>query len=211
MKDAPVGPVTDAYDLSMLARLRGVVADVSRALDEFDYASALRVAEAFFWSFCDDYVEMVKRRRLADDGSAASAIAASRLALSIQLRLFAPFLPFVTEEVWSTWQVGSVHRAPWPTVDEVDARASGSADGRLYTLTTGILAAVRAARSLKKIPFSTPVALTALHLTPEHRAQWSQVRTDVLACCNVTVADDTVVRDADGTELSADVEPVVGG
>ncbi len=211
MKDAPVGPVTDAYDLSMLARLRGVVADVSRALDEFDYASALRVAEAFFWSFCDDYVEMVKRRRLADDGSAASAIAASRLALSIQLRLFAPFLPFVTEEVWSTWQVGSVHRAPWPTVDEVDARASGSADGRLYTLTAGILAAVRAARSLKKIPFSTPVALTALHLTPEHRAQWSQVRTDVLACCNVTVADDTVVRDADGTELSADVEPVVGG
>ncbi len=211
MKDAPVGPVTDAYDLSMLARLRGVVADVSRALDEFDYASALRVAEAFFWSFCDDYVEMVKRRRLADDGSAASAIAASRLALSIQLRLFAPFLPFVTEEVWSSWQVGSVHRAPWPTVDEVDARASGSADGRLYTLTTGILAAVRAARSLKKIPFSTPVALTALHLTPEHRAQWSQVRTDVLACCNVTVADDTVVRDADGTELSADVEPVVGG
>src|SRR5690606_13603587 len=100
MKDAPVGPVPNPYDLSMLARLRVVLADVSRALDEYDYASTPRAAEAFFWSFCDDYVEMVKRRRMADDDSAGSAIAASRLALSIQLRLFAPYLPFVTEEVW---------------------------------------------------------------------------------------------------------------
>jgi len=211
MKDAPVGPVTDAYDLSMLARLRGVVTEVSRALDAYDYASALRTTEAFFWSFCDDYVEMVKRRRQADDSSAASAIAASRLALSIQLRLFAPFLPFVTEEVWSTWQTGSIHRAPWPTVDEVDAAASDATDGRLYAATSDMLVAVRSARSSKKIPFSTPVALTALRLTPGHRAQWPLVRADVLACCNATAADDRVISDADGTELSADVEPVVGG
>ena len=208
MKDAPVGPITEAYDLAMLAALRQVVSEVTKSLEGFDYAAALRTAESFFWSFCDDYVEMVKRRRMADDGAAASAIAASRLALSIQLRLFAPFLPFVTEEVWSGWQQGSVHRAAWPTVAEIDAVAAGSPDARLYVTTSEILAAVRFARSAKKLAFSTPVKVVALSMTDSQFAEWNKVKQDVLACCNVGEFRDAVVTVASSAQLTADVEPV---
>jgi len=208
MKDAPVGPVTEAYDRAMLAALRQVVADVTKSLEAFDYASALRTAETFFWAFCDDYVEMVKRRRMNDDGAAASAIAASRLALSIQLRLFAPFLPFVTEEVWSTWQSGSIHVAAWPTTDEIDAVTSEPADATLYLGTSEILAAIRFARSAKKLPFSTPVKVVSMVMPESRLAQWTQVRQDVLACCNVGEFNDAALTVEAAAQLAADVEPV---
>lgn len=206
MKDAPAGPVTEPYDRSMLADLRRVVVEATRALDAFDYAAALRTVEAFFWSFCDDYVEMVKRRRTADDAAAASAIAASRLALSIQVRLCAPFLPFVTEEVWSMWQPGSVHRAGWPSTDEVDAAIGDGADGQLYAATAAILAALRTARSTKKVPFATPVRIVSLRLTPAQQADWRTVQRDVLACCNIGEYAESVLTA--GEVPAADVEPV---
>jgi valyl-tRNA synthetase len=209
MKDAPVGPITADYDISMLAALRQVVADMTRALDGYDYAAALRTTETFFWAFCDDYVEMVKRRRMADDGAAASAIAASRRALSIQLRLFAPFLPFVTEEVWSTWQDGSIHLASWPTVDEIDLGVQRASDAGLYATTSAILAAVRTARASKTLPFSTPIRLVSMTLNATQYADWTKVRQDVFACCNVIASQDDVVTVGEAAQLLADVEPIV--
>ena len=120
--------VRNPLDAAMLARLADVVTDATGAFREYDYARALERIEAFFWWFCDDHVELVKSRTYQGDASAAAAL---RLALSCVHRLFAPFLPFTTEEVWSWWQSGSVHAASWPTVDELGLTAPpvGESDG----------------------------------------------------------------------------------
>jgi valyl-tRNA synthetase len=107
---------TAALDVAMLRRLDAIVADATAGLENFDYARALERTEQFFWWFCDDYVELVKTRAYGnhDELGAQSARVALRAALSTVLRLFAPFLPFVTDEVWRWWQPGSVHSSSWP-------------------------------------------------------------------------------------------------
>ena len=147
----PVGPVTHLLDQGLLASLRRLVEESTRALDDYDYARALQITETFFWSLCDNYLEMVKSRRYGDHGdeAAGSANATLLCALSVLNRLFAPYLPFVAEEVWSWWQPGSVHTARWPTVEEVDRL--GERDSRALAAlesATAVLGEVRRVKSL---------------------------------------------------------------
>ncbi len=154
--------ITAPIDRAMLARLAGVVDEATAAFEGYDYARALERTEAFFWSFCDDYLELVKTRAYGDAGQAgpASARAALALALSVQLRLLAPVIPFVTEEVWSWWQVGSIHTAPWPTPSEFGAAASPLPGGGESALDVAadLLGLIRRAKATAKRSMRSQVA-----------------------------------------------------
>jgi valyl-tRNA synthetase len=149
----------------MLRNLSALVDEVTKAFEGYDYARVLQRTETFFWSFCDDYLELVKGRRYGEQGAAgaASANAALTAALSVTLRLFAPFLPFVTEEVWSWWREGSIHTAAWPTADELtslvadNAPQTAAADQAAYQWATDVLFEVRKQRSEAKQPLKVPI------------------------------------------------------
>jgi valyl-tRNA synthetase len=166
MHAEPRGPITEPLDRGMLTALAALVEESTEQLEEYDYARVLERTESFFWAFCDDYLELVKSRRYGDFGpeAAASANSAMLVALSTLLRLFAPYLPFVTEEVWSWWRPGSVHLAAWPTADEVVAPIDG-ADTQAFATreaTQGALAEVRRLKSILKKPTKAVIARAVL-------------------------------------------------
>ncbi|MEU4676690.1 valine--tRNA ligase [Micromonospora sp. NPDC023737] len=157
--DALRAAATEPLDRAMLAELSGVVTAATTALEAYDHTAALLATESFFWRFCDDYIELVKERAYGSGSGADSARAALATALSVQLRLFAPVLPFVTEEVWSWWRYGSVHRAPWPTTYEVGRAIEGEGDPELLRIAGEALSQVRRAKSERKLSMRAEVPL----------------------------------------------------
>jgi valyl-tRNA synthetase len=152
--DVDPSAIDEELDRSMLASLATTVRRATEAFDAFDYARALEIVERSFWTWTDDYLELVKGRAYEGGAPGASAHAALQLALEVYLRLFAPFLPFVTEEVWSWWRDGSVHRARWPKVDELDGHAGEEA---ILAITGAVLSEVRRAKSDAKASMAADV------------------------------------------------------
>jgi valyl-tRNA synthetase len=168
LQSEPRGAITEPLDRGMLTELSRLVEESTGQLEAYDYARVLERTESFFWAFCDDYLELVKARRYGDFGAdaAASANSAMLVALSTLLKLFAPYLPFVTEEVWSWWRPGSVHQARWPTADDVLAPI-GSADkaaSAVRDATQNALAEVRRIKSSLKKPTKAVIASAVLPL-----------------------------------------------
>ena len=179
--------ITEPLDRAMLADLAVLIDDATAAFDGYDYARALERTEAFFWQFCDQYLELVKTRAYGSrgDDAARSAQAALQLALSTLLRLFAPFLPFVTEEVWSWWQAGSVHRAPWPDASGLrDAAADG--DPLAYAMGAEVLTAARRAKTEAKRSLKWPVETLAVTDSAARAEAFRTVLDDVREAANAT-------------------------
>jgi valyl-tRNA synthetase len=158
--EQPAGPVTEPLDRGMLQNLAVVVDEATAELENYEYAKALAKVESFFWDFCDNYVEAAKSRRYGDFGPepAASASTAMRLALSVLLRLLAPYLAFACEEAWSWSNNGSIHRAKWPTREELTTvSGSDQSASRAVMHVTEALNAIRKGKADQKVSIGTPV------------------------------------------------------
>jgi valyl-tRNA synthetase len=219
-------PVTEPLDLAMLARLAEVVRRCTVAFDDYDHASALEYAEQFFWQFCDDYLELVKQRAYGgqqDLAAARSAVSALRAALSVLLRLFAPILPFATEEAWSWWNEGSIHRASWPAADSLStltasislkapvAAASRSAaialaaqrdDGAGLDAAAAAIRAIRKAKSEARLPQKAEVAHVIVEGPAQELDVLALVLSDVVAAGHVREVE---LRPADRSEMAYEV------
>jgi valyl-tRNA synthetase len=186
MQAEPRGQVTEPLDRGMLTSLSWLVRESTEQLDAYDYARVLERTESFFWTFCDDYLELVKARRYGDftPQGAASANSAMLVALSTLLRLFAPYLPFVTEEVWSWWRKGSIHAASWPTPEEVVADIGGEDGGAVtvFTQTRLALGEVRRIKALEKRAVKTVIEKAVL---PEAYRQLEPAGQDFRAAAHI--------------------------
>ena len=196
--------MTAPLDLALLHRLADVVVDATTALDSYDYARALERTETFFWSFCDDYLELVKTRAYEDssEGAPASARAALAVALSVQLRLLAPFLPFVTEEVWSWWHEGSIHRSPWPEAREL-APADHEGDVGVLDVAAHVLGEIRRAKTAAQQSMRARVTKLTVIDTPERLALLAQAQSDVCDAGGV----DELVMEPGPPEIIVEVAP----
>jgi valyl-tRNA synthetase len=172
-------PVTEPIDISMLARLDVVIGQATTAFENFDHARSLELTESFFWTFCDDYLELVKERAYGAAGpEQASAVAALRQALSTLLRLFAPFVPFATEEAWSWSNDDSVHRAAWPVAGSIAADADTLA---LLDLASRALTGIRRAKTDAKASQKSAVLSATIGGTTAEVALLTQVAADLQA------------------------------
>jgi valyl-tRNA synthetase len=201
-----VTEIVTALDLSLLVGLADLVDEATDAFDEFDYARSLERTERFFWSFCDDYVELVKSRAYGDatDPTVRSAAVTLRIALSTLLRMFAPVMPYVSEEVWSWWREGSIHLAEWPDADLLRAGSDdpgGSGDPLVYQVAAEVLAEVRKAKSTAKVSLASPVTRVRVVDTAERLAALEAARDDVCDAGKIERMETEV-----GSAASVDVE-----
>ncbi len=222
----PGEAITHALDRALLGRLAAVVADATSSFESYDYARALERTESFFWWYCDFYLELVKGRRYDPDPAVSAPVSlALCTSLSAFQRLFAPFLPFACEEVWSWWQEGSVHRARWPEAAELaalaaegaDEQTGGRADGHgsedlALEVTVDVLREVRKAKSQARRPMRAPVSRVVVRDTAARLAGLALGEDDLVAAGSIEHVD--AVEDGEfgvEVELAASGEEAAGG
>jgi valyl-tRNA synthetase len=191
--------VTEPIDRAMLSRLSEVVAQAGKAFESYDHTKALELTETFFWNFTDDYLELVKERAYGQDTSPeaqASAVLALRIALHTQLRLLAPFIPFATEEAWSWWQEGSIHRSTWPVPSEMEGFTQGQAASMLKTASEALMG-VRKAKSDQQLSMKAEITSLVIKAPAEKLEELKTLEADLRAVGKI----DSITFEA-GEEIS---------
>jgi valyl-tRNA synthetase len=197
--------IVEPVDCALMGRLATVIVRATDAFESYDYTTALEVVEKFFWEFCDDYLELVKERAYSEEGGSPtdSARATLAVALHTQLRLLAPFLPYVTEEVWSWWQDGSVHVASWP--EALELGASAATDGSMIDHVASALTGVRGAKSQAKVSMRAQVSRVEFRGSEEALAAVERAQEDLRKAGKI-IGEIVFTRDPEATELQTAVE-----
>jgi valyl-tRNA synthetase len=179
-------PIENELDRAFVSALRDLVERATASFERFNHAQALADTESFFWSaFTDSYLELGKlRARGEDPAGRGSAVATLRLALDVLLRLFAPFLPYITEEVWS-WAFArergepSIHRAPWP--GEADFRGIGAPRSpHSFTRAADCWRAINKAKADAEVSMGREVERLTIAANAKTLAELEPVLADVL-------------------------------
>lgn len=199
-----VHPITQELDLAFVAKLKTLVEDSTKNYDAYQYAHALQDTESFFWThFTDTYLELAKvRARAFEDGAtgdeaaaSGSAVASLRLGLSVLLRLFAPVLPYITEEVWS-WAYAdefapegdaiarSIHGTSWPSGSDFGDIAA-PADAASFDTAVAALAAINRAKADAEVSMGRDVEQLRLAASAETMRTLGGISKDVLGAARV--------------------------
>jgi len=194
--------VTQDVDHALLNKLAQVVESATNSFEKYDYTRALELTETFFWSFTDDYVELVKERTYGNQGEVAAKSARAALGLTTHtlLRLFAPFIPFVTEEVWSWWQEGSIHLTTWPQAQEVLTNQAIGIEA--LNNVTWILGEVRKVKTENKQSMKAEVKSLEVWAKTEVIDQVKSAQKDLLAAGNIK----ELILNVSDTEIKVKVE-----
>lgn len=160
--------ITEPMDQSWMKKVSSTMAFATKALEMHDYASALETIEGRFWDFCDNYLEIVKARAYSANNQ--SAVATLMKTMDTFIRAFAPFCPFITEEVyqsrpWHKDKEQSLHTKPWPRSDEFENIQAENPI--LYDSASQIISDIRKAKTTANKTQKTPVTAVEI-MAPEN-------------------------------------------
>ncbi|HSL24706.1 MAG TPA: valine--tRNA ligase [Acidimicrobiia bacterium] len=198
------GRPTEPLDRALLIGLADLVDEATEAYERFDYARVIERVEAFFWPFCDDYLELAKNRAYGTSGASGQMSAQVTLTFAVEtfLKLFAPFLPFVTEEVWSWWKNGSIHRSSWPESTPLRAAAGEGADPTVLAAAGEVLRQIRKAKTGAQVSMRAEVAGVTITADSVQLERIRRVEGDIRNAGVVTAP----LHLAEGAEFSVTVE-----
>jgi valyl-tRNA synthetase len=206
------GNVTEPLDKAFLIQLAEAIEEASSAFEKFDYAQALQLTEELFWDFCDHYVELVKTRSYLDEECPERASALTTLAVSLRsfLQLFAPVLPFVTEEVWSASFAKAendfIHASSWPKKEEVSDRYSDG-NGELLELGKSVMSEVRGVKTKAQKSLKWPVTKMIIKGSAKAISELQEIEPDILRASNAQPGSITyLTEDTEGPQITVEVE-----
>ena len=184
---AEAGEITEPLDLAFLAKLKTVCEEAAKSFEAFEPAQALMETEKFFWShYTDSYLELVKTRTWGEKASdqekrvKASAVHALRLGLKTFLKLFAPFLPYTTEEVWSwafTGESQTVHHALFGDLADFAGIAPGNPS--VFDAAMAAQAVINGQKTTAKVSIARPIVMLKLKANAETIENFKQAQSDV--------------------------------
>ena len=172
--------IKNPLDKSVVFIFNNYLVKITESLNKYQFAEALNLIEDFFWNyFTDNYIELVKNRRL--NGNSVDSLSASTtliLILENVLKLFAPFVPMITDEIWSTMHPDkkSIHLQKWPQEINIDLNHISSHE---FEVAKESIASIRKEKTSKEIGLGKEIKKITITVNKEKSEALNQVLRDV--------------------------------